>query len=859
MKALLIAEKPSLRQTLEQCYKRHRKEFDYDIKFMDQRGHLLQLKLPDELDESQKQWSWDKLPFHPEQHGGWQYKIPTEKKVGNFQTSRERFMAIKKEVSSGEYDFIINAGDPDQEGELLIREVLAALNVKIPVKRFWSNDLTDEKCVEALHNLRDDDHDEMLVNLLQAAYGRQRSDYRFGMNISRASTLKMGIRVAAGRVKTPILGIICKREKEIENFKPKTVYGVKAFYLEKFVGTYFDDKVAIENSEDKEGDKDEEQATGVIWFDKKEDAENFIYSLGNKATVEVFEKKRTPSYAPKLHKLASVQIAAGKYGYNAAQVLEIIQGLYEKKYLSYPRTECEYISSKENLSELLNSAKSIPSLKPFVESITNSDIARVRKTKKWVNDKELEKHGHSALIPTTNAPNFDDLSNDEQIIYDIICRQFVAIFLPPLIQDKTTIICDIDGNKFRTNGKILIDPGFTEIFGTNITDNDLPNHEIGDILDVENYEIAEKTSTCPKRYTDATLIQACENPLKYLEDEAYKSLGKNLKIGTPATRASIIEELITKNKYMERMNVKKTQYIIPTKTGMAIYDTLHDCAICKVDMTGEWEIMLEEIRNGEKTLAEFERIMIKDVESMIDEIKNLEVDTSGLIKKKTAIAKCPKCGGDIFSAEKGFFCSNWNKPNKEEGCKVGGRNELCGARISDKDFLLLLTGHYLKKNMTVVKKIEKMDENGKKKKASKTVHWDQEFCLNLENGGYEFKQLEVTTSPHKCPKCGGEMEETEKAVYCKKKDCYRFSKTIKGKTLTKLHIDNFFKTGKTGLIKGFEGKSGKPFDANIVMTDDYGISFQFSNNNNNSSSSSGKFGGGSKPIKPGGKFSGCKR
>ena len=215
-KALLIAEKPSLRREIETVYKKHKSEIPYEITFMEQRGHLLTLKNPSELDEELKKWDWDTLPIHPEEYGGWQYKPISEKKTGKFLTSQERFEAIGKELKSGSYDFVINAGDPDQEGELLIRIVLAALKNKLPVKRYWTNALTEEKILDALKNLRDDDHEPELVHLLDAAYARQHSDWRFGMNISRAATLKMGARCACGRVKTPILGIVCKREKERE-------------------------------------------------------------------------------------------------------------------------------------------------------------------------------------------------------------------------------------------------------------------------------------------------------------------------------------------------------------------------------------------------------------------------------------------------------------------------------------------------------------------------------------------------------------------------------------------------------------------------------------------------------------------
>ena len=233
-KALLIAEKPDLMRQIQAIYKKRKSDIPYDIDFIAQRGHLFGLVTPDGYDEDRKHWKWEDLPFHPEEHGGWRYQINKEKKQGNFLTSKERFDDIKKTYKSGNYDFIINCGDPDQEGELLIRETLTELKVKEPVKRFWSNDLTEDAVVEALKNLKDDDNDPMLVNLTASAYVRQHSDYRYGMNLSECASLKMKGRVALGRVKTPILAIVCQREEEIKNFKPTTSYGVKANYTEGF-------------------------------------------------------------------------------------------------------------------------------------------------------------------------------------------------------------------------------------------------------------------------------------------------------------------------------------------------------------------------------------------------------------------------------------------------------------------------------------------------------------------------------------------------------------------------------------------------------------------------------------------------
>ncbi|MDO4960934.1 MAG: DNA topoisomerase [Eubacteriales bacterium] len=714
MKALLIAEKPSLRRTIEAVYKKHRQEIPYEIRFMEQRGHLLTLLLPDEMDAGLKKWQWETLPIEPEMHGGWRYKIINEKKTGNFQTAGERFESIKKALKDEAFDFIINAGDPDQEGELLIRIVLTELEEKLkkklPIKRFWSNDTTEGKVLEALKSLRDDDTEPMLVNLLSAAYARQHSDYRVGMNVSRAASLKMNSRVACGRVKTPIMAIVCKRELEIINFKPSTVYGIKAAYSEGFSGQLFD-------AGSKEEEKDENQ--GLIWFDTKEEAEALLNTLQSPAKVIKYESKKTETLPPKLFKLATIQIAAGKLGYNSAKTLEIIQGLYEKGYVSYPRTDCEYISSNEDLYSLLKSAMSVPELEEYIKTITNGAIKKVRSSKKWVNDKQLQESGHSALIPTTYKPDFSSLTKEQQDIYRLICRQFTAIFLPPLVQRKTMLIADIGGHAFKSTGKTVVDEGYSKIFGTKFTDAVIPQHRAGDIIAVDGFELAEKTSTCPKRFTDADLIAVCEAPHKFLNDQRLKSLGRALKIGTPATRASIIEELIGRDKYLARRKEKKTEYIVPTDDGMHIYERLKDRKICQVDLTGEWEEKLEMIRGGQLSLSDFENDMRSDVRAMVEDIRSMgstevrQAAAGQAMGRSTQTARsvrtaavpgfhivgvCPECGGSILSGPKGYFCSNF----KAKGCGVGCYKLIKGTEesVTDEEFTELLKGRHLQKKIT---------------------------------------------------------------------------------------------------------------------------------------------------------------
>lgn len=799
-RALLIAEKASLMRTIQDVYKKNQGQIPFDITFTCQSGHLLTLMQPDELSDDMKKWSWDNIPFHPENYDGFKYKVIQREKTGKFLTPAEIYSSIQNELASGAYDFVINAGDPDQEGELLIRIVLSGLKNSLPIKRFWSNDLTEGKVLDALLNLRDDDGDPMLIHLLDAAYGRQHSDYRFGMNISRAATLKMNTRVACGRVKTPILSLVCKREYEIENFKPSTCYGVKATYAEGYDGQLFDDSVQVE--EDEEDKKDESESKGLVWFDTKEEAEDFIKTLASPAKVTKYEAKKVESYAPKLYKLATLQIAAGKLGLSGAQTLAILQGLYEKGYLSYPRTDCEYISSNENFKAMLNAVTSIPEYAPYVAGVTDAAINKVRHTKKWVDDKKLAEAGHSALAPTTKRPNFASLSNDEKEIYKLVCRSFLAIFMPPLVQNKTLMVTDISGNNFKTTGKTLVSKGYAEIMGTSFNDVEIPEHKEGDEIVVNDFCLAEKTSTCPKRYTDTTLIAACEKPHKYLDDKSLKELGDRLKIGTPATRASIIEELITRDRYLDRRKVKRSSYIVPTSTGRYIYDNLKDCAICRVDMTGMWEEKLELVRSGEMELKDLEQLMISDVDNMVDDIRNSDIKPR---KKSVQIGTCPKCSGDLYSGEKGYFCSNYR-----EGCKVGAYKLICDTPLETEEFLKLIEGEEIEKTI-----------------AKGSMQWEQKLKYNKKKDKIEFVQEKESKSQYKCPNCQKELMENSRFLSCK---CgFRVWKNSCQVVIPPEQINKLFATGRTDMIRGFVSpRTGKKFDAAIaIKADKSGTEFRF--------------------------------
>lgn len=824
-RAFLIAEKPDLMRKIETCYKAHQREIPYSIEFASQRGHLLELLSPDELSPELKSWSWDTLPIFPEDYDGWKYKVIQEKSSQGRQTAEDRYNHIKRELHSGKYDFVIHAGDPDQEGELLVNMVLTYAGNKLPVKRFWTNDLTDSHILNALLHLKDDEHDPMLTNLLKAAYARQHWDWIFGMNVSRGATLQMNGRAACGRVKTVLLNIVVQREQEIANFKPTTVFGVQADYHKGFTGSLFRAQDAVNNEF-----ADADQKTGVVWFDKREDAQNFLKSLGPKATVISNEKKHVKTWAPKLFKLSTAQMVAGKNGYKDSRVLEIIQSLYEKTILSYPRTDCEYLSSDEDFAGILHAVyRSDPELQPFIRGIKPADIERVRQSKRWINDAALKESGHSALRPTTTDFNIDDLSSEEKYIYQMICKRFIAMFLPPMESDMVTVITNDNGNTFRSTGKTTTSLGFGKIFNISSADKEIPPVTKGEVLGVDMFEITEKTSKCPLRFTSPDLIGVCENPAKYLNDKSLQALGKRLKIGTPATRSGIILALSTPagqrtkdgkfgDGYLAVQKEGKRDVLVPTASGTTLIHNLNGLMITRVDMTGLWEERLDQMRKGTISESALNGEMRADFEKMMTELHNRKMETiedgrSGHKGPEETGVTCPKCGSPLIKFDWGWMCSA-HKKDDPDSCNFFIGYNAFGGKLTDKDIKDLITNGRTKKELSFKSKA------GKKYKA----------YLVMEDGAIkpEFtnKFSSNEDSDLKCPVCGSPLRESEKSWYCSdwKNGC-KFSvwKNTAGHTIKKSELKDLIENGETGLIKDFRyynkstGRYGDRYSGRLVL------------------------------------------
>ncbi|SDB27563.1 type IA DNA topoisomerase [Eubacterium oxidoreducens] len=645
MKSLLIAEKPSLMRQIKEVYTKHRNEIKDEIIFSALHGHILRLVEPREMTEDNL-WDIHNLPFNPKDYGGWNYRVEDVKTYRNI-----------KELMSG-VDYIIHAGDADREGELLVREVLVYAKNKLPVKRYWLNSTTDKDILNALLNLRDDSED-FFENLYHEALIRQRLDYLFGMNATNAITNRAGMLVKSGRVKSAIVAMVVNRENEINNFVPSKHYTVNALL-------------------------DDFDASNLAEFQTKEKAEDFAKSLDKVMVVTDFEKKEKKVYPPKLFKLSTLQAFMAKDGIEASMTLAILQELYEKGYVTYPRTGCEYLSESEDLSVILKTAKE------GVMTDVPTQVDMPKGVKKFINQKEVDKEGHTALIVTSKRPT--SLSGNHLKVYETIKRRCLMMFMPPAIFEETIVTLEVNDEEFTAKGLTAKDKGYFNFDIMNFPKEvHIPSLIIGQELNVMEYKPIPHEAKKPTRFTDATMIMALENPSKYLNDISLKS--KELSVGTPATRAGILSQLTKKDKngnvFLTREKNRKVYQFAPTKYAMDIVAKFGHLGLFKVDMTGEWENMLGDIRSGKLDANEALLKGEKDVQEMIEEIK--KIPKSGMGK---VICECPFCGGDILEGKKAYFCSNW----KEKGCSIGIFKEFWGKPITKAEVKDLLTKGFIVKS-----------------------------------------------------------------------------------------------------------------------------------------------------------------
>lgn len=612
-------------------------------------GHLCALLDPHEYNDQWKGWNMSSLPMVPTRFG---IKVSDDKGI------LKQFNTIKDLISKAE--MVINCGDAGQEGELIQRWVYQKAGCKVPVKRLWISSLTEDAIREGFANLKDQSHYQ---HLYEAGMMRAIGDWLLGMNATRAYTLRYAKGVgkdrqvlSIGRVQTPTLALIVKRQHEIENFVPRTYWELKTIYRD----TTFSAQLPVE--------EDEYAITSL------EQGQKLVDSIKDlPLEITSVEKKKGMEYAPRLFDLTSLQVECNKrYGLSADDTLKIIQSLYEKHVTTYPRVDTTFLSDDiypKVPATLQGIQEFFPQVAPLLplKADGGKGPGSLPKSKKVFDNSKVT--DHHAIIPTGQKPN--NLTDLERKVYDMVALRFIAAFYPPCQVANTTVLAQAGEVPFKVTGREIIEQGWREVFAAPIANSSQGERPIGGTPSENESEtepseqkalpsfkkgesgphepqLQEKTTTPPKYYTEATLLRAMETAGKTVDNEELRDAMKENGIGRPSTRAAIIEKLFQR-KYIvrEKKNIKATE------VGINLIHTIISPLLKSAELTGLWEKKLREIERGDFQAQQF-----------LDELKQMTAEVVYEVKADKAGMRCPICGrGMIIRGRTRYGCSRWR-----EGC-----------------------------------------------------------------------------------------------------------------------------------------------------------------------------------------------
>ena len=616
-KRLVLAEKPSVGRDIARvlnCTKQgngYLEGKDYIVTWA--LGHLVTLADPEAYDVKYKSWNLEDLPMLPKQ-----FKLVVIPKTS------KQFKAVKEQMLRKDVSEIIIATDAGREGELVARWIIEKVGVKKPIKRLWISSVTDKAIQQGFKTLKDGRNYD---NLYSSAIARSEADWIVGMNATRALTTKHNAQLSCGRVQTPTLAMIAKREEEIKQFKPKTYYGLTAI-SQGIKWTWQDGK-----------------SKDIKTFNEERIGQLFKSLQGQSAQIEKVAKTEKKVYAPGLYGLTELQRDANRmFGFSAKETLSIMQKLYEHhKVLTYPRTDSRYISTDivETLPERLKAV----AIGPY-RAVANQLLkGKLVTNKSFVDDKKVS--DHHAIIPTEQTALLTDLSDKERKIFDLVVKRFLAVLSKPFVYEQTTLTAKIGSETFVAKGKRVLSLGFKEIYSHQDEEADdhqnLPLVEAGTILPILKIIQTSGRTQPPAYFNEATLLSAMENPARFMNgvsSDVVKTLNETGGLGTVATRADIIEKLF--NSFMIE---KKGQEIHLTSKGRQLLD-LAPTDLKSPELTGEWEQKLSDIASGKLKRQSFVNQMREYATTVVQEIKGSDVKYK---HDNLTTTKCPECGKPMLA------------------------------------------------------------------------------------------------------------------------------------------------------------------------------------------------------------------
>ncbi|HDR9486860.1 TPA: DNA topoisomerase III [Burkholderia aenigmatica] len=813
-KALIIAEKPSVANDIARALGGFTKHDEYyesdDFVLSSAVGHLLEIAAPEEYEVKRGKWSFAHLPV-----------IPPHFDLNPIAKSESRLKVLTKLLKRKDVDRLINACDAGREGELIFRLIAQHAKAKQPVQRLWLQSMTPQAIRDGFANLRSDAD---MLPLADAARCRSEADWLVGINGTRAMTAfnsKGGgfFLTTVGRVQTPTLSIVVEREEKIRRFIPRDYWEVKAEFACAggfYEGKWFDPKF-------KRDEFDPERRDSRLW--SLPAAETIVAACRDHVGTVSEESKPSTQLSPLLFDLTSLQREANsRFGFSAKNTLGLAQALYEKhKVLTYPRTDAralpeDYLSTVQSTLEMLKESHNyLPHAKQVL------DKGWVKPNKRIFDNSKIS--DHFAIIPTLQAPK--SLSEPEQKLYDMVVKRFLAVFFPAAEFRVTTRITEVAGHHFKTEGKVLVEPGWLQVYGRDAEGADANLVPVQKDEKVKTDEIAAVALVTkpPARYSEATLLSAMEGAGKLVEDDELREAMAAKGLGTPATRAAIIEGLLG-----EKYLVREGRELIPTAKAFQLMTLLRGLGVKELtapELTGEWEYKLSQMERGNLGREAFMQEIARMTQQIVKRAKEYDSDTIPG-DYATLETPCPNCGGQVKENYRRFACTKCEFSIS----KIPGSRQFEIAEVEEllrEKTIGPLSGFRSKmgRPFSAILKLSFDDE---------TKNYKLEFDFGQDTGGEEGEAPDFSAQEPvgACPKCKGRVFEHGMSYVCEHsvanpKTCdFRSGKVILQQEITREQMGKLLADGRTDLLPNFKSsRTGRNFKAFLVKQPDGKIGFEF--------------------------------
>ncbi len=809
-KTLIIAEKPSVAADIARAlggFTRHDDYYESDKAVLSSAvGHLLEIGMPEDEEVKRGKWTFAHLPA-----------LPSKFALKPIEKNENRLRTLLKLIRRKDVGSLVNACDAGREGELIFRYIVQYAKTAKPIARLWLQSMTPAAIRDGFSALRSD---ETMLPLADAAVCRSEADWLVGINGTRAMTAfnskSGGFQLTTvGRVQTPTLAILVEREEKIRAFLPRDYWEVLGTFRAKggeYAGRWFDEKW-------KKADDDPDLRAERLFDEAR--ARAIAGKCAGKPGTVTEESRPTTQSPPLLYDLTTLQRDAnGRFGFSARTTLSLAQALYEKhQMLTYPRTD-----SRALPEDYLGTVKA--TLEELRETNAYGGFAREILKQKWVRPNKrifdnAKISDHFAIIPTLSRPK--RLNEVEAKLYDMVVRRFLAVFYPAAEHLVTTRITRVEGEPFKTEGKVLVAPGWLAVYGKEAQGDEstLPPVAPGEAVATEKVDVVKLVTRPPPRYNEATLLSAMEGAGKLIEDDELREAMREKGLGTPATRAAIIEGLIA-----ERYVHREGKELTPTAKAFSLMTLLHGLGVPELfspELTAEWEFKLAQMEHGKLKRTAFMREIVDMTRHIVGQAKNYESDT---IPGDFATLgnPCPKCGGEVHEKYKKFQCEN-AKCDFAFWKIMGGRQvepHEADAILKDRE-IGPLEGFRSRLGRPFSAKLKLNDAN--------EVVFDFGNADAQDDG--EAPDFSQAVPLGACPKCGGRVFEHGNAYVCEKavgpdRTCdFRSGRTILQRPVEPEQMRKLLASRKTDLLQFVSARTRRPFSAYLVVQQDGKVGFEF--------------------------------